>query len=191
LSVRQRFESDISGNPAYCPGFIDGSAADRLLRCLRQEVPWQSETFSLYGRTHRVPRRVAWFGDAGLNYRYTGSDHFCSGWHPALEELRQEILGRCGVNTNLVLLNRYQDGRDSMGWHTDAERGHAPLVASLSLGGTRRFLIRPVAGQPSQRWDLEHGSLLLLDGRQPHALPKTRRPVAERINLTFRLLEPS
>jgi alkylated DNA repair dioxygenase AlkB len=187
--VQRGNEPAAAGWPLYWPGFLDESAADRLLLCLSDEVVWQAETFSLYGRTSEVPRLVSWFGDPGLNYRYTGSDHRCSGWHPELEALCQELHARCGLETNFVLLNRYRDGQDSMGWHTDDETGHRPQVASLSLGSTRRFLTRSFAGQPSLRWDLEHGSLLLLDGREPHALPKTRRPVTERINLSFRFLE--
>lgn len=188
--MQPEIEPGATGWPLYWPGFLDQPAADRLFLRLSEEVVWQSETFSLYGRTCRVPRLVSWFGDPGVNYRYTGSDHRCTGWHPVLETLRRELHERCGLVTNLVLLNRYRHGQDSMGWHTDDEYGHQPLVASISLGSTRRFLTRPAAGQPSVRWDLEHGSLLLLDGREPHALPKTRRPVVERINLTFRFLEP-
>jgi len=187
--VQRGIEPAAAGQHFYWPGFLDRSAADQLLSRLSEELVWLSETFSLYGRTSPVPRLVSWCGDPGLNYRYTGSDHFCTGWHPELDALREEIHARCGLETNFVLLNRYRDGQDSMGWHTDDESGHRPLVASLSLGGARRFLTRPGAGQPSVRWDLEHGSLLLLDGREPHALPKTRRAVAERINLSFRFLE--
>jgi alkylated DNA repair dioxygenase AlkB len=79
-----------------------------------------------------------------------------------------------------------------MGWHADdePELGPEPLIASLNLGATRRFRIRPRGGGPSVGVDLESGSLLLMSGRSQadyqHAVPKTRRPVGLRINLTFR-----
>jgi alkylated DNA repair dioxygenase AlkB len=92
------------------------------------------------------------------------------------------------------LLNLYRDGDDSMGWHSDdePELGERPVIASLSLGATRRFRMRhrrrkdlePVA------IDLESGSLLIMQGDTQrfwkHQVPKTRRTVEPRINLTFR-----
>ena len=98
---------------------------------------------------------------------------------------------------NCVLLNLYRDGSDSMGWHSDdePELGDAPDIASLSLGATRRFLLRHRT-ERSRRFalDLTDGSLLLM--RAPmqafwqHCVPRTRRPVAPRINLTWRYIEP-
>ena len=96
-----------------------------------------------------------------------------------------------------MLANGYRDGNDSMGWHSDdePELGPNPCIASLSLGAERAFLLRPrkpdAAGKrPSARLVLAHGSLLVMRGasqaRYQHCLPKTRRPVGPRINLTFR-----
>ena len=94
---------------------------------------------------------------------------------------------------NSVLANLYRDGQDSMGWHADKEPelGANPLIVSLSLGGTRRFLLRHKRkGVPGVDLDLEDGSLLWMSGTTQHfwrhAVPKTKRPVAPRINLTFR-----
>jgi alkylated DNA repair dioxygenase AlkB len=168
----------------YVPDFLDAAAAWALFAQLRREVNWQAETIRLFGRSIEVPRRVAWYGDAGRNYRYAGLDHVCVGWLPALRPLRERIAAAFGLETQLVLLNLYRDGRDGMGWHTDAEPGQGAILASLSLGATRRFRLRLPAGTSGLA--LEHGSLLLMSGAVPHALPKTRRRVAERINLTFR-----
>ena len=96
-----------------------------------------------------------------------------------------------------MLANRYRSGADAMGWHSDdePELGMQPLIASLSLGATRRFLLRR-RDDPAQRLalDLEPGSLLLMAGdtqrHWKHALPRTARPVGERINLTFRRIFP-
>lgn len=75
-----------------------------------------------------------------------------------------------------------------MGWHRDDEVMASTRIVSLSLGAERRFRLRPESGRGSVGMDLEHGSLLLMDGRIPHCLPKTRRPVGERVNLSFRVL---
>jgi alkylated DNA repair dioxygenase AlkB len=175
----------------YLPDYLDPEAGVRLAERLREQAAWQQETLRLYGRAVRVPRLVAWYGDGGLNYRYSGIDHRCSGWLPELAALRDRLAAEHGLHSNLVLLNRYRDGADYMGWHRDAETGHGRCIASVSLGATRRFLLRRREQQRAERLDLGHGSLLLMDARVRHALPRTRRPVGERINLTFRqLTEP-
>ncbi len=180
----------VAGLVSYRPEFLDRTAASALQTRLTAAAPWQQESLKLYGREVTVPRLVAWFGDSGVNYRYSGADHRCDGWLPELEPVVLRLAAEHGLVSNLVLVNRYRSGVDHMGWHTDAERGLGRRIASLSLGATRRFLVRPPGGARSCSLDLEHGSLLLMDGRLRHALPKTRRAVAERLNLTFRWVEP-
>jgi alkylated DNA repair dioxygenase AlkB len=175
----------------YRADFLAPPAASRLLQALLTEARWVQESLTLFGRPRPVPRLVAWYGDPGINYRYAGADHVCEGWSAPLTVLRRRLASEFGFASNLVLLNRYRDGNDAMGWHRDDEPGLDPCVASVSLGAPRRLLVRPDAAARSQALTLEHGSLLLLDGTQRHALPRTRRPVAERINLTFRRLAPA
>lgn len=180
-----RFEASRKGYACH-PGFLGSAKAGELLESLLHGVAWEQEWLHLYGRRVPVPRLLAWCGDAGLNYRYSGADHVCLGWLPELMDLRRRLSDELAVESNFVLLNRYRDGRDYMGWHTDDERGLGSTVASVSLGATRRFLLRPAGRQRSEGIELEHGSLLLLDGAVPHSLPRTRRSVGERLNLTFR-----
>lgn len=172
----------------YRAGFLAPAEAADLFCRLQTEVAWQTETITLFGKEHQVPRLVAWFGDAHLNYRYAGRGHQGSGWPVLLETLRNRVATELGTTPNFLLLNRYRDGADSMGWHRDDETGHHATIASLSLGAPRAFLLREEGARRSHSLTLEHGSLLLFDGRTRHALPKTRRPVGERINLTFRVL---
>ena len=87
------------------------------------EVRWQQETFSIFGRRVLAPRQLAWIGDAGLNYRYTGLDHKGSGWPESLESLRARIERTAGQKFNFLLLNRYKNGQDYMGWHRDDRQG--------------------------------------------------------------------
>ena len=173
----------------YHPGFLDDIGAARLARELAEEVAWHHERLRLFGREVAVPRLVAWFGDPGVNYRYSAMDHLCAGWPPALAGLRDRLGAEFGMTANLVLLNRYLDGSHYMGWHADDERGLAGTIVSLSLGATRRFLVKPPGAGRSRRVDLESGSVLVMDGGLRHTLPRTRRPVGERINLTFRRVQ--
>ena len=148
--------------------------------------PWHRERFTLYGRTLEVPRSTAWYGDQGINYRYTGINHEGAGWPSELGLLRDEISNLIGQPFNFVLLNRYDHGAQHMGWHRDDEPAVEPWLASLSLGATRRFRYREGPGQKSESLDLTHGSLLCFDGRLQHTLCRTKQPVSTRVNLTFR-----
>jgi alkylated DNA repair dioxygenase AlkB len=147
----------------------------------------------LHGRDHPVPRRVAWYGDPQANYTYSGLQHEPLPWTPLLAAIRQQVEAQVAAPLNAVLLNLYRDGQDSMGWHSDDESvlGRNPLIASLSLGGERRFdLRRKGQGRIAHSLNLEHGSLLVMRGTTQHywqhQVAKTRRPCAPRINLTFR-----
>ena len=175
----------------YQRDFLPSKDADHWLNWLQQEnnVAWAKESFSIFGRRVTAPRRLAWFGDAGLNYRYTGTDHMAEGWPTALSALRDRVQAAAAQEFNFLLLNRYANGQQYMGWHRDDEAGCAGNIASLSLGAPRRFRYESEINGKSEQIDLEHGSLLLFDGRRRHCLAKTVRPVEERINLTFRLLK--
>ena len=88
----------------YQRDFLTYNDADACLDWLRQEsnVAWATESFSIFGRRVIAPRRLAWFGDKGLNYRYTGTDHIAEGWPSELMALRNRIQAvaapvmRCG-----------------------------------------------------------------------------------------------
>ena len=100
--------------------------------------------------------------------------------------MRHRLSERFVPGLNFVLLNRYRDGRDWMGWHRDDEAEVVDSVVSVSLGATRRLRFELACGKVGL--DLEHGSVLVFDGTLRHALTRTQRPVAERFNLTFRRL---
>ena len=175
------------------PDWLACAQAAALEQALLRGLPWQVHRVRMFGREIDSPRLSCWIGDPGTAYRYSGVRHEPQPWPPALLPVRDRLLGETGVVFNSVLANLYRDGRDCMGWHSDdePELGARPLIASLSLGATRRFALRH-RRDPSRRLVLElpAGSLLLMRGqtqaRWRHALPRTARPVRPRINLTFR-----
>jgi len=174
--------------------FIEESEAQVLEHWLlsSSQVTWQQEQFKIYGREVLAPREIAWCGDAGLNYRYTQLDHRTKGWPEPLAALRDRIQEALNQPFNFLLMNKYVDGSQYMGWHRDDEVGCAGKIASLSVGAVRRFAIDLSADSGAevarQSVDLANGSLLFFDGRQRHCLRATKRPVGVRINLTFRNL---
>lgn len=177
----------------WLPGWLAPAEAAALSAQLLGEVAWEVHRIRLFGRLVDSPRLSCWIGDPEASYRYSGTRFAPHPWLPALRSLRDRLAAETGVPFNSVLANRYRDGRDAMGWHSDDEKelGPRPLIASLSLGATRRFVLRH-RSEPALRQALElsTGGLLLMGGETQrlyrHALPRTAKPVGERINLTFR-----
>ncbi len=113
----------------------------------------------------------------------------------ALEQIKDRLQVFTQQEFTHVLCNFYRDGQDSMGWHRDNEPvlGKNPTIASLTFGATRSFQLRPYGKkEPKLNLELSHGSLLLMGGESQHfwehQLPKTKKVLAPRINLTFRKL---
>ena len=176
----------------YEPDFLPAPEADHLFAALRRDLPWAQFRNHLW----TFPRLTAFTADVGIVYRYSGVSHVGSGWSSELLAIKGRVEEASGTFFNGVLLNLYRDGNDSMGRHADNEPELAenPLVASVSLGATRTFVLRHRAGKESLHLDLAHGSLLIMGGTLQHhwvhELPKTRHPAGERINLTFRRFVP-
>ena len=136
----------------------------------------------MYDRFVDVPREQAWFGDDRERP-----------FSPELARVRDELVALVRAPFAFVLLNRYRDGRDSVAWHNDrdVEGMRRPTIASLSLGATRAFDLRPKAERARVvSVDLDHGDLLVMAGetqrRFEHRVAKDPRIAGERVNLTFR-----
>ena len=175
------------------PGWLPPGEAEALREALLQQVDWEVHRIRIFGREVDSPRLSRWIGDPQARYRYSGTDFVPHAWPPVLDALRTRLEAGSAWRFNSVLLNRYRDGRDAMGWHSDdePELGPRPVIASLSLGAPRRFVFRHRQDKGLKReLVLGHGDLLIMGGETQrlyhHALPRTRRPVGERINLTFR-----
>lgn len=165
--------------------------AQGLFTQLADNLHWQQTVIRVYGRVQPIPRLNAWYGDAGASYTYSGARFVPEPFTPSLVALRERLQVFTGCAFNSVLANFYRDGSDSVAWHSDnePELGAEPAIASLSLGASRRFRLRH-RHLPPVAVDLHAGDLLLMTGplqqHWQHALPKTRRSVGARINLTFR-----
>jgi alkylated DNA repair dioxygenase AlkB len=178
----------------YLPAWLTSEEADRAFAELRDEVAWEERAIVVAGREILQPRLIGWAGVE--RYRYSGQTLEAREPTPALAALTARVSEAAGASFNHVLLNRYRDGRDSIGFHADnePELGRDPLVAAVSLGAVRRFVVQRKGkrrGKP-RTWRLEHGSLLVMGGTMQHhwyhAVPRESAPTGERINVTFRTL---
>ncbi|WP_286786252.1 MULTISPECIES: alpha-ketoglutarate-dependent dioxygenase AlkB family protein [Pseudomonas] len=180
----------------YQPDWLDAETADAWLQALMCDTPWEQPIVQVHGRRLPVPRLVAWYADPGIHLSYSGLTHRASSWTPLLAQIRRRVEDAAGQAFNGVLINHYRDGQDSMGWHADDESylGRNPVIASLNLGGARRFdLRRKGQSRIEHSLTLGHGSLLVMGGTTQHhwqhQVAKTRKACAPRLNLTFRYLQ--
>ncbi|MGE6475023.1 alpha-ketoglutarate-dependent dioxygenase AlkB family protein [Psychrobacter sp. NPDC078631] len=174
---------------------IDGATA--LYNTLLNELPWQSDIVTLFGKTHITTRKIVWMGDTDADYQYSGHVRQTVPWSDMLFHVKQKIeqaLAEIGViaNFNTCLLNYYPSGADGMGYHADDEKelGQQPVIASLSLGATRKFVFKHKKTQDKVELYLESGQLVVMHGDTQtfwkHTITKTKTVDAGRISLTFR-----
>jgi len=180
----------------YFPNFFSTEKANELFHKLQTEIPWQHDTISVYGKNHLQPRLTSLFGNEGKPYGYSNIIMQPHHWNPLLIFLKEEVEKVCPENFTTVLLNYYRNGQDSNGWHADNEKelGRNPIIASLSFGEERVFQLKHNTIETAkQNITLQHGSLLLMKGTTQHfwkhQIPKTKKEIGGRINLTFRIIK--
>ena len=180
----------------YYPRFFDKEEADAIFAQLKNDIPWQQDDIRVFGKVHPQPRLTALFGNEGKVYSYSNIKMQPHPWTMLLQKIKSKIESVSNTNFTTVLLNQYRDGKDSNGWHADNEKelGANPIIASVSFGAERVFQLKhnSIPGL-KQNILLEHGSLLLMKGTTQHfwkhQIPKTSKPIGERINLTFRVIK--
>ncbi len=163
----------------HASGWVTGS--DEVFLRLREAAPWQHHEVPMYGRMVAQPRLTAWWR------LESGGTPFL----PLIADMRVALSGRYGVTFDSVGLNLYRDGRDSVAWHRDriAREIPEPLVAIVSVGEPRRFLLRPGPRGKSRALFLGGGDLLVTGGATQrtwqHTVPKVAQ-AGPRISVTFR-----
>lgn len=169
------------------------SEKDYLQRLIT-ELPWRSESITLYGKTFLQPRLLEFFGDDGVFYRYSKKQYTAKPWTPLLSELRTVAEKLSNASFNCLLANYYRDERDSMGFHSDdePELGTNPTIVSMSFGATRAFVLKHKTKKEISpiRIPLSSGSVLIMKGATQqhwvHGIEKKKSHIGPRVNLTFR-----
>lgn len=171
------------------PDFLPPTEANALLQELIETVPWVQGHYVYGGRSVPTPRLLWAMGDrVSPAYTVTGS----SPWTPAMRRVCDALFDECGIRPGYAQLNLYRDGNDSISWHADREVCSGDHIASLSLGATRDFALRPGrAGKATHTLALQHNMLIVMDQqaastRYQHCVPKTKAQVGYRVSITFR-----
>jgi alkylated DNA repair dioxygenase AlkB len=178
----------------YVPNFYAKEIADQLFNLFNQTINWQQGEIKLFGKKHLTPRLEAFYAEENKSYGYSGQRLVTSSFTKELTQIKENIELTFSIQLNSVLINLYRDGNDSNGWHADdePELGINPIIASLSLGATRRFDLRHTSTKEKLSLELEPGSLLIMGGELQHywkhQIAKTKKVNTPRINLTFRHL---
>lgn len=171
------------------PPALDNAA---MLRRLLEETDWRAEAITLWGKRMLQPRLSAWYGEA--RYRYSGMTLEPQPFTPLQLEIKQAVEAACGHRFNSVLLNYYRDGQDSMGFHSDDEKelGRNPVIASVSFGAPRTFILKHKHLPRTLKLALGDGSLLVMAGALQHhwrhGINKDKSASGPRVNLTFRAI---
>lgn len=180
----------------YFTDAISSAESSRFFQSLKSTIDWGQDEIMMFGKRTKVPRLTSWYADPNVKYSYSGLQLIPREWTAELLEIKTMAEQLSDNIFNSVLLNYYRGGADSMGWHSDDERelGVNPIIASITFGYPRRFLIREKADYSNKKEiELEDGSVLVMRGdfqeTYQHSIPKTAKTVGERLNLTFRTIQ--
>ncbi|MFN2410350.1 MAG: alpha-ketoglutarate-dependent dioxygenase AlkB [Halomonas sp.] len=180
------------GEAYYHGKILDDVTADRYwVECINQ-LSWEHDRAFMFGKEIVTQRKVAWYADQPVSYRYSGYTKTALIWPDFLREIKQRVESSSGDIFNSCLCNFYSSGDEGMGWHSDGEKElvEAGVIGSLTLGSARRFSFKHKVTGERLSLNLEHGSLLIMKGNTQknwlHSLPKTKKVFEPRVNLTFR-----
>ena len=178
----------------YLDDLALGRERDEILQRLIANTEWRQDTVVVWGKTYQQPRLVAWYGDSGSEYTYSGITLSPMPWTELLLDIKKRVERVTQESFNSVLLNYYRDNRVSMGFHSDdePELGEKPVIASVSLGEERTLVLKHKMDKLAKpvRLRLASESLLLMKGDTQrcwkHGIAKETRQCGARVNLTFR-----
>jgi alkylated DNA repair dioxygenase AlkB len=180
------------GRVDYYGKIITNVKANLYFEILLQNIVWKNDEAIILGKHIITKRKTAWYGDSDYLYTYSNITRRALPWTSELRDLKQLVEKLTETKFNSCLLNLYHDGNEGLAWHSDDEKvlRRNGTIASLSFGAERKFSLKHKKTKQTISIILEHGSLLVMKDETQvywlHSLPKTKKIVMPRINLTFR-----
>ena len=180
----------------YTPAFFNLEESRELFEAIYHQTNWIEDDIKVYGKLYKQPRLTAFYANNEKAYGYSNISMSPQPFTPVLNAIKLKNEKATEMTFSSCLLNLYRDGQDSNGWHADDEKelGENPVIASLSLGADRLFHLKHKNIKTlKHKLTLQNGSLLLMKGETQHhwlhQIPKTKKLIDKRINLTFRLIK--
>ena len=180
----------------YTPQFFNLAESRELFDAIYNHTNWVEEDIRVYGKVYKQPRLTAFYANNNKAYGYSNISMSPQPFNPTLNAIKSKIEKATQLTFSSCLLNLYRDGQDSNGWHSDDEKelGENPVIASVSLGAERLFHLKHKKVKTlKHKLILNNGSLLVMKGETQlhwlHQIPKTKKIIDKRINLTFRLIK--
>tara|TARA_A100001015_G_scaffold279054_1_gene339847 strand:- start:1958 stop:2554 length:597 start_codon:yes stop_codon:yes gene_type:complete len=179
-------------NYSYIENFYDKDKSSYYLDLLLNKVVWHQEQINIYGKSIDLPRLTAYYSDPGIDYSYSGIRHKSAEYPSFINSIKLKVETFFDANFNSVLLNRYNDGSQWHGYHSDNEKelGDMINICSISFGASRDFIFKSKKSKLKKNLILQNGSALYMmhptQNNYNHSLPKRTKITDERVNLTFR-----
>jgi len=162
-----------------------------LYHKILEETDWRQEQINIHGKKIDIPRLTAWYGKT---YKYSGITNEERDMPEYIKQIMEDLREITLLEHNSVLINRYRNGSDSVGYHSDDEKelGKNPFITSLSFGQTRMFYLKNKRTDAVYPVELEHGDCIVMGDKSQilylHSIPKNSLYNGERLNLTFRTI---
>lgn len=176
----------------FWPSFISIKESKHLFTELITNYNFTQSNVIVYGNSYKTPRHQAWMSDPGVKASLYTKEKAIP-WCESVLKLKLTLELLLDTTFDYCLLNLYKTGEDYISYHSDDEASLGKdVIASISLGASRRFLFRK-KDDPKKihEFFLESGSLIVMSGEDTqkhwqHSVPKMKRVKEPRLNLTFR-----
>ena len=198
------YNSQLALDVYYKSNFYTMDEANNIFNILENNLEYYNPELTkvkIRGVYINIPRKQIAYGEAGLSYSFTGTNIKAINWNEPsiiseiLLHMKNKLNALTGNNFNFVLINRYNDGKQHIGYHSDDERNlvDKPNIAGISFGGIRTVSFIKIDGEQKIDLDLEHGSLFIINNptnqNWKHSILKTNQHASPRISLTFRQMK--
>ena len=183
FATATRIQLDDTSWVEHVQGWLAGDA--ELMAALMEQASWEQRSRWMYTRMVAEPRLTAEY------------PVIANAPQPVLHYLTEVLSAHYGRPYARLWMNWYRDNADGTGWHADrpVNQQDEAVIPVLSLGATRRFLIRPDGGGPSTTIVTHGGDLVVMGGRcqkdYQHSVPKQRQPAGARLSLNFSIDPPA
>ena len=183
---------NFKGEIIFYEKFIKSKKSKKLYDNILKNLPLEQGTYNMFGKEVKTPRLLWAVRDKDFDIKKSYQITESSTWNKKIEKIKTKVEKVINKKIKYAQINYYRNGNDYIGWHTDSEVIEGDLIASLSLGVTRKFQFKSISKKEQYEIELTDGSLIIFDESAAkldwkHRIPKQKNINEGRINLTFRL----